>query len=185
MMHLQLKQTFFNFMDWVVYWWGQYGCSSPSTKGFHEWADQNGHQHSITRNEDSAADYVAAFLQRLEILYFYWKAGLLWILQETASSLNEPFKDWVLPCHCRYCRHHSTPVFGYFRYLCEPAKDSEPPLQLVLARAPAQPRTASRPRWHFQPQRSFQAQPRDSSWKIQERNWTSRHQLQLYPRMKF
>ena len=30
MMHLQLKQTFFNFMDWVAYWWGRYGCSSPA-----------------------------------------------------------------------------------------------------------------------------------------------------------
>ena len=24
-----------NFMDWVAYWWGQSGCSSPSTKGLH------------------------------------------------------------------------------------------------------------------------------------------------------
>ena len=27
--------NFFNFLDWVAYWWGWYGCSSPSTKGFH------------------------------------------------------------------------------------------------------------------------------------------------------
>ena len=35
MMHLQLKQTFFNFMDWEAYWWGWHGCSSPGTKVLH------------------------------------------------------------------------------------------------------------------------------------------------------
>ena len=33
MMFLQLKPKTFIFMDTVPYWWGQYGCSSPSTKG--------------------------------------------------------------------------------------------------------------------------------------------------------
>ena len=27
--------NFFNFMDWVAYWWSQYGCSSPSAKVLH------------------------------------------------------------------------------------------------------------------------------------------------------
>ena len=35
MTYLQLKQKLFNFMDGVAYWWGRYGSSSPSTKGFH------------------------------------------------------------------------------------------------------------------------------------------------------
>ena len=35
MMHLQLMQTFFNFLDRVAFWWGQYDCSSPGTKTLH------------------------------------------------------------------------------------------------------------------------------------------------------
>ena len=33
--HSQLKQKKFTFIDWVAYWRGQYGCSSPSTKVLH------------------------------------------------------------------------------------------------------------------------------------------------------
>ena len=32
-MSLQLKPKTFIFMDCIAYWWGQYGCSSPSTRG--------------------------------------------------------------------------------------------------------------------------------------------------------
>ena len=34
-----LKPKTFIIMDWVAYWQGQYGCSSPSTKRLHEPAD--------------------------------------------------------------------------------------------------------------------------------------------------
>ena len=37
MMILQLKPKTFIFMDCIAYWWGWYGCSSPSTKGLHGW----------------------------------------------------------------------------------------------------------------------------------------------------
>ena len=37
--HSQLKQKKFTFIDWVAYWRGQYGCSSPSTKVLHDVAN--------------------------------------------------------------------------------------------------------------------------------------------------
>ena len=37
-MFLQLKPKTFIFIDWVGYWWGQNGCSSPPTKG--SWPSQ-------------------------------------------------------------------------------------------------------------------------------------------------
>ena len=30
-----MRPKIFTFMDWVAYRWGQYGCSSPSTKVLH------------------------------------------------------------------------------------------------------------------------------------------------------
>ena len=36
MMHTQLKQMAFTFMDWVAHWRGRYACPSPSTKALQE-----------------------------------------------------------------------------------------------------------------------------------------------------
>ena len=41
--HSQLKQKMFTFIDWLAYWRGRYGCSSHSTKVLHE---NKGNKHS-------------------------------------------------------------------------------------------------------------------------------------------
>ena len=38
MMFQQLKPKTFIHMDWVAYWHGWYGCSSPSTRGLHAYS---------------------------------------------------------------------------------------------------------------------------------------------------
>ena len=52
-MFLQLKPKTFIFMDWVAFWQGQYGCSSPSNKELHGqldllWYDRFGSRYFVS-----------------------------------------------------------------------------------------------------------------------------------------
>ena len=60
---LTAEAKYFNFMDWVAHLQGQYGCSSPSTKGLYDKTCT--YPHTIKLR-------FYTFLQNLPILKFFY-----------------------------------------------------------------------------------------------------------------